>query len=74
MNLNKNKVIRLMNNNNYHIATKVVLLFIRLKIRFFSTSFIPYSINKTTLVATDRLTFYSKPDYLISNKFEYNIR
>jgi len=53
-----------MGNNNYHIATKVVLLFIRLKIRFFDTSFLPYFANKTTLVA-DYMPSYSKPYYLI---------
>jgi len=49
----ENKVIRLTENNNYHPATKVVLLLIRLKIRFLPTLFIPYFSNKTTLVATN---------------------
>jgi len=46
-----NKVIRLAKNNNYHFATKVVLLLIRLKIRFSKTLLTPYLFNKTTLVA-----------------------
>jgi len=62
-----------MGDYNYHIATKVVLLFIRLKIRFFSTSFILYFINKTTLVAVS-MPFYSKPYYLILNKSLKNLQ
>jgi len=68
MNCYDNKVIRLAKNNNYHFATKVVLLLIRLKIRFYQTLFIPYSFNKTTLVA-DRYvptTATLLPHYLIT--------
>jgi len=61
-----------MGDYNYHIATKVVLLFIRLEIRFFSTSFILYFRNKTTLVVS--MPFYSKPYYLILNKSLKNLQ
>jgi len=54
-----------MENNNYHLATKVVLLLIRLKIKFYITLFKPYFINKTTLVVANRNTHHVKPYYLI---------
>jgi hypothetical protein len=44
-----------MDNNKYHLATKVVSLMKRLKIRFYSSLFIPYFTNKTTLVANRRI-------------------
>ena len=51
MNLYENKVMRLAGNNHCHPATEVVLLLMRLKMRFFATLFSPYFTNKTTLVA-----------------------
>ena len=57
-----------MKNICYHIATKVVLLFIRLKIRlkieFSKTLFLPYFPNKTTLVAEKYYPTF-QPYYLI---------
>ena len=59
-----NKVIRLLKINNQYLATKVVLLFIRLKIRFFITLLLPYFTNKTTLLANG-YGFIYQPYYLI---------
>ena len=66
--MSKNKVIRLVKYYNYHLATKVVLLLIRLKIRFSSTLFIPYFTNKTTSVAQQDIFSFPRPHYLIPNK------
>jgi len=73
MNCYNNKVIRLAKNNDYDFATKVVLLLIRLKIRLCQTLFIPYSFNKTTLVA-DRYNpiYQTLLPYFCIFKYKYN--